>query len=374
MDLQEHKVRKQNRDTALLLIVPTAIAAKLILHLFLPDKYFFDSWRMVDMLNNGERAGSRWAGYQTAVDIHKSWNVLNLTSFEQFSIFYGIVMTLIILFIVSRTKEMDRMQVLYTLMAVGILNIYVFVINKEMIQIIYFLAIYLVISLPFKNNLIKILGSAGIFYLESLQFRSYYIIMTALSIGLYLIFTWLKTRIIKKIHIVLTIIACFVMVFIFFSLSQVISPKDYNTALDTRDGTTETVDNNGSGGATTAIRNPIKVNGNLGVFMLDYVINTVRMLVPIELIIKSPGYFPFFIYQILILIYIFKSLRNINKLNKKIVVALSCFIAYVLGSAVFEPDFGSWARHEATTFPIMQLIVYNSDSKEKEESYETAYV
>ena len=374
MDLQEKRVRKQNRDTALLLIVPTAVLAKIILHLFLPDKYFFDSWRMVDMLNHGEKASSGWSGYQTAVDIHKSWNFLNLASFEQFSIFYGIVMTLIVLFIVSRVKEMDRMQVLYTLMAVGILNIYVFVINKEMIQIVYFLAIYLVISLPIKNNLIKILGCAGIFYLESLQFRSYYIIMAALSVGLYFIFTWLKTRFIKKIHIILTVIACFVMVFIFFSLSQIISPKDYSTALDTRDGTTETVDNNGSGGATTAIRNPIKVNGNLGVFMLDYVINTVRMLIPIELIIKSPGYFPFFIYQILILIYIYKSLKNINKLDKKIVVALSCFIGYVLGSAVFEPDFGSWARHEATTFPIMQLIVYNSDSKEKEESYETAYV
>ena len=375
MDLVEHKRRKQNRDMALFLIVPTAIVAKLIMHLFLPDKYFFDSWRMLDMLNNGNKAKSAWSGYKQTVNIHNSFNIFKFSTLMEFSIFYGIIMTIIVIIIVSRVKEMDRMQVLYTLMATGILNIYVFTINKEMIQILYFLVIYIVITLPIKNNIIKLIGSAGVFYYESISFRSYYIIMAALTVGLYCIFSWLRKRTIKKIHIVITIIACFAMVFVFFSASQYISPRDYNKALDTRDGTTKTIDNNGSGGATTAIRNPITVNGKLGVFMFDYVVNTVRMLVPVELVIKSPSYFPFFIYQILILIYIFKTLKNISKIDKKIVVALSCFIAYVLGSAVFEPDFGSWARHESTTFPVMQLIAYNSDNTESEEEYyETAII
>lgn len=368
MDLAEKKKRKQNRDATMILIIPTAILAKIVLHLFLPDKYFYDSWRMESMLT-GSDTMEAWGGYQNAVDFHKSINILNLSEAVQFSIWYGFVMTIIILIIVSRTKEMNNSQVFFTLMAVGVLNIYVFLLNKEMIQILYFLAIYIIICLPI-NSILKLLGCAGVFYLESLNFRSYYIIMAALTIGCFIIFAWLSKQKIKKIHIIMTVIACFVMVFVFFYASSYIAPKDYKYALSTRDGTTETIDAQGEG-AASAIRNPIKVNGNLGIFMLDYAINSVRMMFPIELLLKSPGYAPFFIYQVFILMYIFKTLKNINKLDKKVLVALSCFIAYFLGSAVFEPDFGSWIRHEATTFPVFQVIAYNNDNLEDSKKYET---
>lgn len=368
MDLAEHKRRKQNRDTALYLMAPTAIIAKLALHVFLPDKYFFDSWRMIDMLVNGKKAESGWSGYETAVNIHKSWNVFHFSTLEQFSIFYGALMTIIMMIIVSRTKEMNNREVIFILMATGVLNIYVFTLNKEMIQIVYFIAIYVIISLPINNNLIKVLGCAGVFYLESLQFRSYYIIMACLLIGIYFIFTWLRSlKEITKIHIFMTVIVLFLMVFVFFYLSSFVSPNDYKDALSSRDGSTSTIDNEGKGGASSAIRNPIKVEGKLGVFMYDYVINSVRMMMPVELIVKSPGYFLFVVYQVFILIYVFKTLKNLKMLDKKILVALACFVAYFLGSVVFEPDFGSWTRHEATTFPVLQLLALQSDKKEDED-------
>ena len=37
-------------------------------------------------------------------------------------------------------------------------------------------------------------------------------------------------------------------------------------------------------------------------------------------------------------------------------LALSVFTAYILGSFLFEPDFGSWVRHEAATFPVLHMI------------------
>ena len=49
------KIRQQNRDTTMLLIVPTAILAKIIYMYFLPMRYFFDSYRMIDMLVNGDK-------------------------------------------------------------------------------------------------------------------------------------------------------------------------------------------------------------------------------------------------------------------------------------------------------------------------------
>ncbi len=359
MDINRRVIRQNNRDLALKMIIPTAILAKCIQLFFLPTKYFFDSWRMVDMLNNGDKATSGWGAYQDAVDFHMKINIFNLKTTEQFSIFYGIIMTILVMFIVSRTKEMEMKEVLFTLMATGVLNIYVFNINKEMIQILYFLAIYAVISIPIKNTFIKMLLCAGIFYYESLNFRNYYIIMAAMAIFLYFIFLWLKKRnYINATKICIVVVLCFVGVLVFFYASQFVAYDDYIDALNVRDGSTSTIGE--AGGANSAIINPIEVNSNFNNFMIDYVINAFRMMIPIELIFKSPGYAPFFVYQIFILMYLFRTLRNIKKINNNMVVTLSCFVAYFFGSVVFEPDFGSWVRHEATTFPILQLMAYRS--------------
>lgn len=359
MDISRKKIRQSNRDTALYMIIPTAILAKIIQLYFLPDKYFFDSWRMISMLNNGNDVQGGWSGYVDAVNFHRSINIFGLTDTTQFSIVYGMFMTPLIIFLVSKTKEMEMREVLFTLMATGVLNIYVFNINKEMIQIAYFFAIFIVISLPIKNTLIKVLGCAGVFYYESLNFRSYYIIMAAMCLFLYWIFMWLKRR--RNINfkiVIIVVILCFAAVFAFFYASSFVSYDDYQEALNVRDGETGTVD--AAGGANSAIRNPVTVNGNLGNFMYDYVIIAVRMMFPIELIFKSPGYAPFFVYQIFILMYLFRCLKNLAKLDRKMVVMLSCFVAYFFGSVVFEPDFGSWVRHEATTFPILQYMALRS--------------
>lgn len=377
MNLTEKRIRQQNRDMAIKLMIPTAIIAKLIYLYFLPLKYFFDSWRMVDMLNRGNEATIAWTGYEDAVNFHASINIFHLTEIHQFSIFYGLIMTPIMMIIVSRVKEMEMKEVLFTLMATGVLNIYVFTINKEMIQILYFFAIYIIISLPVKNTLIKIIGCALVYYWESLNFRSYYILMAAMSVFLYLVFLWLKKRSrIGKGIIVFTVILCFVGVFIFFYMSQFVSYEDYNEALNVRDGSTETIKQ--GGGANSAIYNPVEVNGNLGIFMFDYVINAVRMMIPVELLIKSPGYAPFFVYQIFILMYLFRTIKNLRQIDNKMVVVLSCFVAYFFGSVVFEPDFGSWVRHEATTFPIMQLMALQSYNYEEyietDKRYEATHV
>ena len=44
------------------------------------------------------------------------------------------------------------------------------------------------------------------------------------------------------------------------------------------------------------------------------------------------------------------------------------YYAFLLGSATFEPDFGSWIRHEAVLFPI--LLILMDAIKEKENKIE----
>lgn len=374
MELKYAKIRQQNRDITLMLIIPTVILAKIIHIFLLPSRYYFDSWRMLGMMNGGGMTA--WGGYQNTVDFYSKINILHLNTLSQWSIVMGLIMTPIIMLLVSRTKQMEFRECIFTLMATGVLNIYVFSITKEMIQILYFLCIYVIIGLPVKGISLKILMCAGVYYWESTSFRSYYIIMAAMTVFMYAIFLWIKKRrIITKKHIFIFVVACFFAVFILFYVSRFVSYNDYNEALNIRDGTTSTIE-----GAQSAIVNPIEVNGNLGIFMFDYVINAFRMMIPIELLIKSPMYAPFVIYQFFILYYFFKTVKNIKQLDSNMLVTISCFAAYFFGSVVFEPDFGSWVRHEAATFPILQLMAYKSnlyertDKRERMVKYETANV
>ena len=374
MELKYAKIRQQNRDITLMLIIPTVILAKIIHIFLLPSRYYFDSWRMLGMMNGGGMTA--WGGYQNTVDFYSKINILHLNTLSQWSIVMGLIMTPIMMLLVSRTKQMEFRECIFTLMATGVLNIYVFSITKEMIQILYFLCIYVIIGLPVKGISLKRLMCAGVYYWESTSFRSYYIIMAAMTVFMYAIFLWIKKRrIITKKHIFIFVVACFFAVFILFYVSRFVSYNDYNEALNIRDGTTSTIE-----GAQSAIVNPIEVNGNLGIFMFDYVINAFRMMIPIELLIKSPMYAPFVIYQFFILYYFFKTVKNIKQLDSNMLVTISCFAAYFFGSVVFEPDFGSWVRHEAATFPILQLMAYKSnlyertDKRERMVKYETANV
>ena len=357
MDLSYQRIRQKNRDTTLLLIPLVAILAKFIHLYMLPDKYYFDSWRLLTMLTGG-KGMTNWGGYQSTVDFYKAINFFNWTTLTQWSIGLGIILTPIAMIIISRTKEMEMRECFFSLMIVGLLNIYVFSITKETIQICFFFLLYLIIQLPLKNTLLKVIGCVLVFYWESTFYRSYYIIMAAMTIFMYLIFVWLKQREkIRRKHIVIIVVMCFVAVFTFFYASQFVAHKDYVNALNARDGTTETNE-----GASTSIENPIKVNGNLGIFMYDYVINAVRMMVPIELAFKGIFYLPFVVFQFFILYYYFKAIKNIKSLDDNMIVVVACYSAYFFGSVVFEPDFGSWVRHEAATFPILQLLAYKSNS------------
>ena len=65
---------KDNRNTCIMLVIPIAIIAKLIEHLFLPDKYFFDSSRMLIMMQDREFKQAWEGSYRVTVDIFNRIN------------------------------------------------------------------------------------------------------------------------------------------------------------------------------------------------------------------------------------------------------------------------------------------------------------
>lgn len=359
MSLSEKKIRQSNRDTTLLLIPIVAIVGKLIQLFILPDKYFYDSSRMQSMMNKDGKMQAWGDAYETVVDIFSRLNFFNFTKIEQWSIELGIVCTVLLMIIISRVKEMSFMESIYTLMATGLLNIYVFVLSKEPIQMFFFICIMIIIFLPIKNSIIKLLGGSLIYYWESKTFREYYIMMLVMSLVLFFIFYILKKiKTIRVIHILFAVIVCYALMFAFVYASQFVTPEEYNSVMTVRD-------EYANEDANTTIANIWPVKDNYGLFMLNYVICSIRMMIPVELIVKSPVYFPFFIYQIWILVYWIKSLKNIKHINDNVLLAVTFFTAYLFGSVVFEPDFGSWVRHEAATFPLFHIMAFEYLGRER---------
>lgn len=352
MSLKEIQVRKSNRDTVLILTPIIAIIGKLIQLFILPEKYFYDSSRMQSMMNHDGAMAAWGDAYETVVDIFSRINYFNFTRIEQWSIELGIICTILCMVILSKVKEMSMSECIYTLMAIGLLNIYVFNLSKEPVQMFFFLCIMIIILLPINNTLIKLIGCCLIYYWESNTFRSYYIIMAVMSLILYFIFYILKKiKNIKLIHILISVVLCYICMFAMVYFSQYISPEDYQNVMTVRDEYANEQ-------ANTTIANIWTINGNYGLFMANYVICSIRMMIPIELILKSPVYAPFFVYQVFVLVYWIKSFRRLKRLNNDVLLSLVCFTAYLFGSFVFEPDFGSWVRHEATAFPIFHIMVY----------------
>lgn len=369
MDIAKKQERKVNRDLAIALVVPVAIVGKLIAFFLLPEKYFYDSGRMAQMLSGTGHMG-RWGGYESTVDIFKKINYLNLQTREQWSIVLGIVGTIVVLVMLSRVKEMSLSEVFFTLMAAGILNIYVFNIAKEPVQMTFFLFVLIIIILPFDNNIIKIIGCALIFYWEANTYRRYYILMAVMCIVFFVVFSIFRRVFekITKLKIILAAIMCLIGIFALIFASQFVDKESYKEVMNAKTSHTNE-------GATTAIANWVgdeNNTGNYGLFMINYAINSIRMMFPIELLIKSPGYFPFVVYQIFILIYWIRAIKNIKTINNQGFLALICFSSYIFGSFSFEPDFGSWVRHEAASFPVFYVLAYEDLSNDKQEivSYE----
>ena len=138
---------------------------------------------------------------------------------------------------------------------------------------------------------------------------------------------------------------------------------------------------------------------------LDYFVKIFRLAFPIELLIKAkPTYIITIAYQSLLLLFLYNAFKNRNKnsiedmeednvdeVNSFIedadyeeneenenederdsknvaaletrdridtrTIALYTYLAFLLCSAMFEPDFGSWLRHQSVAFPIIIYIL-----------------
>ena len=278
----------RNKNATLLLMFVIMVIAKLIT-LMLPAKYFYDNNRILGMVNE-DMSVDGWGGsYVVAANFFKFINFFDFIEMNQWSYFLGLVLTLLVFFMALRLPEPDMVQTIFFLACIGLLNIYVFNIGKDSIQFLFFLAVYAVLLIPIDVPFVKIGIAAVILYFESKVFRSYYVLIAAFVIVIYCILLFFRNRhkIPSAAKIILTIVTMYVLVCVMMVVASVAMPSEYQQIMGIRDyslaGREDDVD------SVTVIKNWVGGDNstNLPLFLLNYLINAVRMMIPFELAIKG---------------------------------------------------------------------------------------
>lgn len=296
--------------------------------------------------------------------IFSAINFFGLTTTVQFEIYISFIWNIILIALLLKSKKhLSLPQFLFWMTSIAVLNIWDFCLAKEPLQMIFFLVMMLIICSKKLNEHAKFIGIIITLLLSVLTYRVYYILIVAFLIIVGLICKkWLlKLKKIKAKHIILLLIILAGSYFVMLNAIKVIDMESFNELMRVRTRLGE---------ASTQMLNIFK-SENLAIFSLDYLIMILRMLFPVELIPMGIKYWPYVFYQILISYFLIKAIISMKKQSKSTNLALYLYIAFLLASGTFEPDFGSWVRHEAAIIPVLLVMAGIIIPKEKKEiSYE----
>jgi hypothetical protein len=336
----------------LVLFLPVIFLVAQFLRSLLPNKYFYDSVSILNMVNGDVVAYQlRDSSYQATADFFSFINVLHLSTIQEWSFVLGILGSLLLLPLVLSFRNLSILDTLLYLSFISLLNIYVFTISKEMIQFLSFCIIAYIWKNLSEHKFLLIFITTFILILEALLFRYYFLLIAVFFIVFAVLFSRMDDSHSSKNKIVLKVLVYTVTtVLVFLFLAKLAAPSSYESLASIRDQTAVT--RIGSVDARTVITNPLPGEGVISTW-LNFILNGVRMMLPLELLLKGVQYVPFVLFQILLGRIYYLNIKDIGtRLANRRLLALCFFSAFITVSFFFEPDFGSWVRHESSTFPL----------------------
>ena len=341
--------KRLNKSNVILffIIVFAVVLGKVFQFNFLPEKYFYDSNHIINVMNGSTITDP---SYTFTANFFNAINIFHFTTTFEWAIALSILMTPLLFFAFKKYKsDLNIKNILFIVSFTIIISIYTFNISKEVIQFLIFLLISSLIRNEKITNSKKIIISTAILLAEGILFRKYYIITALIFATLCIIYRQLKNKSVLKTLLILLPI----LIVTIFGL-RIISENSYSEILNARTSTNAL--RIGSEDAVTIINDIIPNQSNSPIiFIQNYALNTFRILFPLELLSKGVKYIPFVIIQIALFFIVFSYIKSYKK-NITIPQALFIIIAFVLTSILFEPDFGSVIRHESAILPILLMI------------------
>lgn len=343
------------------IVIFETIFIKSLQYKVLPTRYFNDGTSILNSMNSLivlDRS------YQFVAEIFNSINFFHFETLQQWSIFLSIIFTPIVIFFIEKNKKYKFSQIIFLIASVALLNLYVFNLSKDIIQFIYFLVIYLILISKYKN-LTKLILCCIVLLHEALNFRIYYAIMAMVMVTIYFVYNlFIKNRKLNAKNITRIISLFLIAFFIEIFLVNVVSSSNYQAIMNARYDVN--IQREFDSNARTIIEEPLGQNTNYFKFIINYVINLVRINFPIELLFRGITYIPFIIYQLYILLQLIRGLKKISDNN---ILLLDIIISFIMISTIFEPDFGSFIRHESVLILLFQRLTFLNyeGNKTKEE-------
>lgn len=301
------------------------------------EKYFYDSLRilkMIEMNNFHIRSGD---SYGLAAYI---FSFMPLKSLQSYNICIYLVFIIWFIKIILKTPRTLGLYIL-NFIFIFLSIIYLLRPGKEILQLIILALCYI-----FRKYTPFFLIVGGII------FRHYLILQAGIYIGVWI----LVNKKNKKKWLVL-----FLIIFIFLNI---IFPKLMFMIFSVRDFTNKyRID---SLDAKTIILNIF--NGNsIIIYYINYLINFIRILFPIELFFKGLRYLPYIFFQIWFSI----KLWNWRKMLKNEYTIL--LYSYIFVSVIFEPDFGSFLRHSVPYLIFIIALIRKEKKNEKNSFYNSNF-
>lgn len=326
------------------------IFLKTFMYDLLPNKYFLDAGHILGVMNG--IAGTD-KSYSYVASIFNMINVFGFTNIQQWGYLIAMIFVPILIKCISKYRNYNQVELIFIFAAFTLLNIYVFGISKDIIQFVYFLFIFIILSNKKLKNVSKIILICLVLLLEAYFFRIYYAIMAMLIVTIYFIYiNFINEKKVDKKQFVKIIILSFSLFFLEIYVVQLLSYDNYDAILNARYSVNIWRVNDAN--AATIINDLLGQNTNYLKFIGNYVINFIRLLFPFELIFKGIKQIIFAIYQIFITTMLIKSCKKINYNNCLWIITL---LSFIMISTIFEPDFGSFVRHETAAILIVLEVV-----------------
>ena len=343
---------KVNKNLALVVvfIIIEALFLKIFMYDLLPSKYFYDAFHILAVMNGSNITDK---AYSYVATIFNHINILGLVNIQQWGYLISIIFVPLIIYYLLKEKKYDNSQYIFIIASVTLLLVYVFGLSKDIIQFVYFWAIYLIINAKKIDNLKKLIMICIVLLFEALFFRVYFAIMAMIIVTIYYIYLkHIKNVKLDKKKVIKILFISLAFFFLEVFLVQLVSYSNYDAILNARYSVNIWRENDPA--ANTIINDLLGKNNNYLIFIGNYLINAIRLLFPIELFLKGPKQIIFAIYQIYISVNILKSIKKINDNNCLWIITA---ISFLMISIIFEPDFGSFVRHESAFLLILLEII-----------------
>jgi len=281
--------------------------------------------------------------------------IFGIRSYAGFEIAISIIFNCIVLLLFLKMKHRFTIfESVFLLFSLASLNMFAFCLSKEPVQMLFFIGIFIVLIFSSLKISTRYLWALAVVFVSGFMFRSYYFFMVIFVILYGVIFPFLErtdqSR--RKGGTICYLATPFLISVIFYLLMLLVAkaffPSVYAEVVRVR--TRILLDVN------TAISILFTYNTPFGV-MLNYMSTFIRMLFPLELILKGVYYIPYIPYQLLLTYILIRATLDFRSLHGIARLALYMQWGFVACSAMFETDFGSWLRHETVTFILYAIII-----------------